>query len=215
MINALPTPQQPGCGRCRGWAWEQDPRPAQAEGTFPGTPCLGHACSRACRSLSGSFGAGGEGPARRDAHGEICEGECHAEHAGVFPDPSVARLQVPEPALHDEDVNGNLEATSQGKATFQPGQCASTIQVNAASPSRAARIRSVRTCGDGSGGSQDGGQPDRRDGYAQGDGRAPQLPGDGTQMRDGPAYGREALEGRRRDGGRALCKAQRLRQIPG
>ncbi len=112
-----------------------------------------------------------------DAHGEICKGECHAEHAGVLPDPSVARLQVPEPALHDEDVNGNLEAASQGKATFQPGQCASTIQANAASPSRAARIRSVRTCGDGSGGSQDGGQPDRRDGYAQGDGRAPQLQG--------------------------------------
>jgi hypothetical protein len=112
-------------------------------------------------------------------------------------------------------VNGNLEATSQGKAIFHPGQCASTIQVNTASPSRAARIRSVRICGDGSGGSQDGDQPDRRDGYAQGDGRAPQLLGDGTQIRDGPAYGREVLEGRRRDGGRALCKAQRLRQIQG
>lgn len=113
------------------------------------------------------------------------------------------------------DVNGNLEATSQGKAIFQPGQCASTIQVNTVSPSRAARIRSVRICGDGSGGSQDGDQPDRRDGYAQGDGRAPQLLGDGTQMRDGPACGREVLEGRRRDGGRALCKAQRLRQMQG
>ena len=112
-------------------------------------------------------------------------------------------------------VNGNLEATSQGKAIFQPGQCASTIQVNTVSPSRAARIRSVRICGDGYGGSQDGDQPDRRDGYAQGDGRAPQLLGDGTQIRDGPAYGREVLEGRRRDGGRALCKAQRLRQIQG
>ena len=123
-------------------------------------------------------------------------------------------LFVPVPSFHDV-VNGNLEATSQGKAIFQPGQCASTIQANAASPSRAARIRSVRICGDGSGGSQDGGQPDRRDGYAQGDGRAPQLPGDGTQMRDGPACGREVLEGRRSDGGRALCKAQRLRQMQG
>lgn len=112
-------------------------------------------------------------------------------------------------------VNGNLEATSQGKAIFQPRQCASTIQVDTASPSRAARIRSVRICGDGSGGSQDGGQPDRRDGYAQGDGRAPQLPGDGTQIRDGPACGREVLEGRRRDRGRAPCRAQRLRQIQG
>jgi IS30 family transposase len=117
--------------------------------------------------------------------------------------------------VRQSHVNGNLEATSQGKAIFQPEQCASTIQVNTVSPSRAARIRSVRICGDGSGGSQDGDQPDRRDGYAQGDGRAPQLLGDGTQIRDGPAYGREVLEGRRRDGGQALCKAQRLRQIQG
>ena len=57
---------------------------------------------RACRSLSGSFGAGGEGPVRRDAHGGICGGEGYAGHAGALPDPSAARLQVPGPALRDE-----------------------------------------------------------------------------------------------------------------
>ena len=114
-INALPAPRQPGCQnavRCR--AWGQGPRPARADGSpFPGRPAGAVHAARRSGSLSGSFGPGGEGPACRRCTWPGSRGRrIRRAGPGILPGPPVARPQMPEPALHDEE--GMLHLRSGG-----------------------------------------------------------------------------------------------------